>query len=186
MELWKPVKNYEDLYEVSNLGKVRSKDRIVLQKTKLGSISTHIYKGRVLKPKNRNGYLCIDLAKNGNKYCENIHRLVAEAFCDNPNNYKYVDHKNGYKHDNRANNLRWVTQSENVKYANARQSVINPKIKTPHILNIETNKQFNTSREAAKWLKLELNLNEYPDANIRRSCRSDGKKSVHNYHFKYI
>lgn len=186
MELWEPIKNYENLYEVSNLGKVRSKDRIVEQRAKSNSTSIHVYKGRILKPKNRNGYLCVDLCKNGKKHCENIHRLVAEAFCDNPNNYKYVDHKNGYKRDNRANNLRWVTQSENVRYANIRQSIINPKCKTPHIINIETNKRFNTSRDAAEWLKCELNLENSPDANIRRSCRSGGVKPVHTYHFKYI
>lgn len=73
---------------------------------------------RKLKPvKYNNGYLIVDLVKNGKIYKKSVHRLVALAFLENKENYPQVNHINGNKQDNRLVNLEWVTRSENQKHA---------------------------------------------------------------------
>lgn len=70
--------------------------------------------GKILKPQSdKDGYHCVNLYKNGKQKKFKIHRLVAEAFINNPENKKCVDHINNNKLDNNINNLRWATNSEN-------------------------------------------------------------------------
>jgi hypothetical protein len=112
-EIWKDVKNYEGCYQVSNLGRVRSLTRKV--KTFNGVRTS---KGQILKPlKTNTGYYRVDLKQNQkNKYIS-IHRLVAETFIPNPNNYPIINHKDNNPQNNCIDNLEWCTQSYNVKYA---------------------------------------------------------------------
>lgn len=102
-EIFKDVKGYEGYYEVSNLGNVRSTS----------------YKGvRILKPaKLKNGYLNVIFCIKQNKVHKLVHRLVAETFLSNPNNFEQVNHKNGNKEDNRVTNLEWCTQEYNNVHA---------------------------------------------------------------------
>lgn len=119
MEIWKDIKNYEGLYQVSNLGNVRSLDRIRKQFNHNG-IATVKYKGRILKKQlqKRTGYRTVTLYDNNrNGKIKSIHRLVAETFLDNPNNYPVVNHKDGNKLNNNVDNLEWCTVSHNVKHA---------------------------------------------------------------------
>ena len=110
MEEWKLIKNYEGLYEVSNLGRIRSLDKLV--KGRKGT--EYIKKGKILKQiKHVNGYMKIGLTKDGKRKTFLVHRLVAEAFISNPENKPYIDHINTIKDDNRVENLRWATASEN-------------------------------------------------------------------------
>ena len=83
-ETWKPIKNYEGLYEVSNKGQVRS-----LNYKRTGEIK--ILKLRV----DKYGYLQVHLSKNGKHYAKSIHRLVAQTFIPNPNNYSQVNQFQG-------------------------------------------------------------------------------------------
>lgn len=118
-EVWKPIKGYEGLYEVSNLGNVRSVDRYVMCGNEY-----RLFKGKPKKPiLTPMGYLRTDLYKNKQGKYYFVHRLVAEAFIPNPNDLPYIDHKNTIRDDNRVENLRWCTQKENCNNPISRQKL---------------------------------------------------------------
>lgn len=110
MEIWKPVKDYEGLYEVSNLGRVKSLSRIGFKKEKEFKI-----KEKILKPIDlgKYGYKQVNLCKNNIKTKLLIHRLVAEAFLERKEYQSQVNHKNKITSDNIAENLEWVSSREN-------------------------------------------------------------------------
>lgn len=114
-EIWKPIKGYEGLYEISNLGRVKA-----LERTKVCNRGYVTIKEHFLKPNNcgTNGYYRVPLTnyKHTKKYYL-IHRLVAETFIPNPNNYPQVNHKDGNKENNTINNLEWCTVSFNMRHA---------------------------------------------------------------------
>lgn len=103
-EIWKPIVGFEGLYEVSNIGRVKSLKR-------------NTTSGRVLSQALNRGYMSVVLCKNGKHYNAKVHRLVAMAYIQNPNKKKEVNHIDGNKTNNRAENLEWVTASENAKHA---------------------------------------------------------------------
>ena len=109
-EEWRDIEGFEGIYQVSNLGQVRSLDRYVWNHKQYGKIlKQHI------KP---NGYHQVGLSdKSGNKYKHMyIHILVAKAFIPNPRNCEQVNHKDFNKSNNCAENLEWVTQQENIQH----------------------------------------------------------------------
>jgi len=111
-EIWKDVPNYEGLYQVSNLGKVKSLERDIVH---MGNISR--IKEKVMKPFiNRGGYYCVKLSKNQKYKSFKIHRLVALAFIPNPNNYECINHKDENKKNNVVSNLEWCTKRYNNEY----------------------------------------------------------------------
>ena len=104
-EVWKPVRGFEGLYEVSNCGRVISHH-------KYGGIDNRIMKFKT----DKDGYLCVKLCNNGNqKHCH-VHRLVAEAFIDNPDNYPMINHKDEQKQNNFVGNLEWCNAQYNNTY----------------------------------------------------------------------
>lgn len=104
-EVWKDIED-NDTYEVSSFGNVRNKRT-----------------NKILKAgKNSKGYMSVSLTSNGKASSKDVHRLVAIAFCDNPNDYKSVDHKNCSKVDNHYTNLRWCTSSQNSMNIKKRQN----------------------------------------------------------------
>ena len=109
-EVWKPVIGYYGLYEVSNYGRVRSVDNIIIRKNGIKMTK----KSKILKPCVSNvGYYMVGLTKNNKSKTVTVHRLVAEAFIPNPLNLPCVDHINTIRTDNRVENLRWVSYSTN-------------------------------------------------------------------------
>ena len=107
--MYKAIKGYDGIYEVNELGQVRSIDRIV--KSKNGR--TMHYKGKELKPAiNQDGYSMVLLSKNGITKMRKVHRLVADAFIPNPDNLPEIHHLNHDRKDNRIQNLAWVTITE--------------------------------------------------------------------------
>lgn len=105
MEEWRDIKDFENLYQVSNLGRIKSIQR---NGTKGGIIAQF---------KTNNGYMKVNLHKNGNEYFMFVHRIVAVAFLPNQDNKPQINHKNGKKHDNRLVNLEWSTSAENLEHA---------------------------------------------------------------------
>lgn len=132
-EIWKPIKNYEGLYEISNLGRVRS-----LNYNRTG-------KEEILKNiECENGYLIVNLAKFGKYKTFKVHRLVAEAFIPNPENKPCIDHINTIREDNRVENLRWVTHEENNN---------NPLTKKKYIENHRKQNSEETKKKISESLK---------------------------------
>lgn len=112
-EIWKDIKGYEGLYQISNLGRVKSLQRKVKNKN-----GYRIIKEKILcNYKNNNGYYCVNLRKECNIDIRLIHRLIAEYFIPNPNNYPIINHKDGNKLNNKIDNLEWCTQQHNIREA---------------------------------------------------------------------
>jgi hypothetical protein len=114
MEIWVDVVGFEFGYEISNFGRLKSKDRIVDYGWKKAVRKQKILKTRICP---KLGYEYTVLSINKNRKTVKIHRLVAEAFIDNVSNKPFVNHINGIKTDNKASNLEWATASENTRHA---------------------------------------------------------------------
>ena len=163
-EIWRPIKGYEGLYEVSNLGRIKSlkfgKERIM----KLGTNSC--------------GYLHIGLYKNGKRKIFLVHRLVMEAFTLNTDNLPFINHKDENKQNNNVNNLEWCT----VKYNNTYGTRIergSKKLSKP-VLQYTLDGEF-----VREWKSTaECGRNGFNQAHIWMCCK--GKQKYHkNFIWRY-
>ena len=112
MEIWKSIKGYESIYEVSSKGRVRSLDRV----SRNGFVKTNL-KGKMLSISNSGRYSTVGLSKDSKTKKFKVHRLVAIAFIPNPENKPEVNHKFQPKTNNSLSNLEWNTKAENAKHA---------------------------------------------------------------------
>ena len=111
---WVKIKGYEDFYEISSSGEIRSKDRTMTDK--IGR--TRSWKGKVLNPDIApNGYYRVSFSINRKRKQFYVHRLIAEHFIPNPDNLPQVNHIDGNKLNNSLDNLEWVTVQDNVIHA---------------------------------------------------------------------
>lgn len=108
-EVWKDIEGYEELYQVSNLGNVKS---LFFRRSK---------NPKLLKPNMYCGYLYVNLCKEGKRLLSSIHRLVAKAFIPNPNNYPVINHKDENKQNNKVDNLEWCTIKYNNNYGTVKE-----------------------------------------------------------------
>lgn len=178
MEIWKDIKGYEGLYQISNYGRVKS-----------------LKKNIIMKPFNNNGYLRINLYKNGKSKKYLIHILVAEHFIsEKPFKDAEINHKDLNKKNNHVDNLEWVNPSKNVKHAieniNGRKEKLKKNMaeigKKYYYIGVEKSKKpvmqidkntgkiiaiFNSAREASQ--KTNSNWK-----NISQVC--SGKRKTHN------
>lgn len=110
LEVWKDIKDYEGIYQVSNFGNVKSLNRKVAPNNRV----PYWKKGKICKQsKNNLGYMTVGFTVNNIKVNKYVHRLVAEAFITNMNNYPQVNHIDCDKTNNRMYNLEWCTNSQN-------------------------------------------------------------------------
>lgn len=138
-EIWKPVRTnqFENVYEVSSLGRVRSKDRQV----KYSTGGVHLHKGKILSVCLFDGrYPGVILHKDGAKLSILTHRLVATEFIPNPDNKPFINHKDGNKENNSVDNLEWCTQSENTLHAIDTGLFVIPKGEKSHASKLDDDK----------------------------------------------
>lgn len=158
-EIWKDIKGYEDCYQISSFGRIKSKRRYV--KHNYGGLK--ILKEKFLSSNNidSGGYCIAVLCKNGGRKTFKIHRLVCLHFLKNNKNKPHVNHKDGNKSNNYISNLEWCTRSENVRHAIKTGLLKIKKGKEHHnyggnpktsikVLNKSTGKIYNTIREASE------------------------------------
>ena len=121
--MWKPIVGFEGLYEVSDDGRVRSLNRVVLDN--VHGLYVHL-QGKEMKltprrsPRDKeseNQYLVVNLHKDGKSYVQNVHRLVAQVFIPNPDGLPTINHKDGVKYNNVVENLEWASFGDNNVHA---------------------------------------------------------------------
>lgn len=157
-EIWKDVVGYEGFYQVSNKGNIYSVERKDSIGRKIG--------GRILKPTyDKYGYLQVNLCKNGKLKTIFRHRLVAEAFIPNQNNYLEINHKDEVKTNNNVDNLEWCTSKYNANHGTRNERVAQAQSKRVRGVNIESGETitFNSTREAGRF--------GYGQVAVSKACR---------------
>lgn len=177
-EIWRDIKGYEGLYQVSNLGRVKSLDRT--------DFNGHHRKERTLKIlRNTKGYLQISLFKNRTHKRYLIHRLVADAFIQNKNNLPCVNHKDENPLNNCIDNLEWCTYKYNSNYGtiNRKRGESHSKPVIQYTLDGQFVKEYPSAREAERQTGIKF-------TQISACCNgkyeySGGKKGNEKYVWKF-
>lgn len=164
-EEWRPVKGYEGLYEVSNMGRIKS---------------LHYGEERVLKEvDDSHGYKFVNLSKQARK-TKLVHRLVAEAFIPNPMNLPVVNHLDGDKHNNCISNLEWCTSKENTNHA-IKSGLMRPKLPPKPIIAYRGDKFVGTFRSITECAN-KLNCDRCGISNVIHGRI----KTHHGFSFKLV
>lgn len=186
-EEWRDIKGFEGLYMVSNLGRVKSLSRVITEINGKKRVS----KEKILKSKRiSSGYRAVILYKDRKEKTMYIHRLVAQAFLQNNNNYTDVNHKDGNKENNILSNLEWVTRSYNIKHAyntglrkvyidKAQEAAL--KIKSLPVLQFDDNNVLLAEYRSITQAALQTNVSPY---SIKKSCMGELNNNA-NYIWRY-
>ena len=159
MEIWKDIKGYEGLYQISNKGRVKSLNYRRTGKEKI-----------LISSDDGKGYLCVKLCKNNKIKNHKIHRLVAQAFLPNPDNLPEVNHQDTNTSNNCVENLEWCTHAYNMHYSVFKK-----------IICIETGKIFNGSKDV-----IDRMFDGKGSSSTIRDHLRGRTKSCFGYHFKFI
>lgn len=181
IEIWKDIPNYEGLYQVSNLGNVKSLDHY-----SSNGFTDILYKGRLLKQqKDKYGYLSVVLYKNGKyKRCK-VHRLVALAFIENLYDMTEINHIDGNKKNNNVSNLEYSTRSLNNKHAYS-IGLKSPKLGTDNNLSkgieqLDLNYRLIATWSSARDIARVLNID---DSSVIKCCKGK-RKTTGGYLWRY-
>ena len=159
-EIWRDIKGYEGLYQVSNMGRVKSKNGLL-------HLNTNTY-----------GYKHITLSKENERKTQTVHTLVAMAFVDNPLNKPQVNHKDGNKENNTADNLEWVTQEDNNRHA------INN-----HLRNVKRVLLVDSNNNIIKSFNNRMEINEFLGRQVCQDlitrCCNGKRKTAYGYIWRY-
>lgn len=175
-EIWKDVKGYEGLYQVSNLGRVKSLRR----KTWNGKGYFVINEKYLKESFNNSGYKNVGISKNGKSRFYAVHRLVAETFVKNPNNYNVVNHINEIKTDNRPENLEWCTKQYNSTYGTARER--QAKKTRKKVVQYDVNGVFIRNWDYIRLVEKELGIR---NSDITACCKGR-RKLAGGYKWEYL
>lgn len=170
IEEWKDINGYEELYQVSNYGNVRriKYDTNYRKTPKIKNLTKTI----------NNGYFAVSLFLQQNKKTVKVHRLVAQAFIDNPDNLPEVNHKDENKLNNNVDNLEWCTRKYNNNYGtrNKKMAISNSKKVNQYDLNGNFIKTWNSISEANLYLGLGHHIGE---------CCTGKRKTMGGYIWKF-
>ena len=193
MEIWKDIEGFEGLYQVSDEGRIKSLPREIVYKDG----RKKILKEKILENvKNDLGYYFVQLYKNGEKSRKKVHRLVAEAFIQNPNNLPQVNHKDERKTNNRVENLEWCTHEYNMNYGTRNERMKEKLFNRPDIAKAVG--QYTLDDVLIETFKsvseVERKHPEFKTTSVSRCCRGgqmlNGKwqtiTSYKNYKWKFI
>lgn len=179
-EIWKDIEGYEGIYQVSNLGRIKTLPKII------NSISGGSFrKEQIISPViQKSGYAHIGLWKNSKCKQVRVHRIVAQHFCYNPDpiHKNQVNHLNENKLDNRACNLEWVTAKENTNYGSCIARRIYGREKAVECISINTGeviKRFKSQAEANAWCGVART-----DGHISACCKNK-QKTAYGYRWRY-
>lgn len=172
MEEWRDVYGYEGFYQVSSKGRVRSLDR---------ESSGKKYRGKILSSKVAAGYRIVGLCKDGKKASQRVHRLVARAFIENPDNLSEVNHLDGNKNNNCVENLEWCTSRENKIHA-----WVTGLTKAPPCTPVVPVIQIYDGQVIAEYvsIKVAATLLAISDEDICKCCKGK-RKTAGGYGWKY-
>lgn len=180
IEEWRDIPGYEGLYQVSNFGRVRSLDRIVISNGFQRKI-----RGCILKPSvSRRGYYLICLQKESIPKTILVHRLVAQVFIPNPNNLPCVNHKSEIKTENSVENIEWCSYKYNSNYGTRTERFI--KSKSKKVAKIAPNgdvlEVYNSAMDAAQTIP---NKNTRSQAGHIRDVCNGVYETSGGYRWKY-
>ena len=176
-KIWKPIKNYEDYYEINNYGVVRR-----IKYDNIGNLYQHQLPNYIKPRYDKDGYMRYDLSLNNKVKRYMAHRLVADVFIPNPNNLPCVNHKDGNKKNNYVDNLEWCSVRHNNIHAlkTGLRNMKNNKLSKPveqYDLNNNLMMVFKSANDASRILNIS-------QGHISECCRGE-IKNYKGYIWKY-
>lgn len=171
-EIWEDIVDYEGYYQISNLGRIKSLKRKYRKK--------EIF---IKTSKNKDGYIYVILSKNNISKCFLVHRLVAQTFIPNPNNFPEINHKDENKYNNYVDNLEWCDRKYNINYNNLSKRInrINRKDLSKQVYQYDLNNNFIKKWESTMEIQRQL---KYCNSAISECCNGK-RRNAYGYIWKY-